>query len=78
LGIRLTPEVFTWQRFYPGVVDKRQTACFLAASLTDRQANSITLGDEGQKWEFTTFEEFLHHPNAVEGMKTRLNDYLLS
>jgi 8-oxo-dGTP diphosphatase len=78
LGITLNPEAIVWQKFYPGVVDPIRTACFLVAELSDKQINDITFGDEGQKWKLMTFQEFLHHPKAIEGMKARLHDYLLS
>ncbi len=78
LGITLGPEVFVWQKFYPGVVDARRMACFLVAAVNDKQINNIRLGDEGQRWKLMTLQEFLHHPKTVEGMKRRLHDYILS
>lgn len=76
LGITLSPDDFIWQKFYPAVADPRLTGCFLVSPLTDAQLANITFGDEGQKWQLMTFQEFLHHPKAVDGMKLRLRDYL--
>jgi 8-oxo-dGTP diphosphatase len=76
LNLTLTPEEFIWKKYYPSVDDASRTACFLVANLTDKELEPIKLGDEGQQWKFMTFDEFLNHPKAIEGMKTRLRDYL--
>lgn len=76
LGITLSPKDFIWQKFYPAVADQRLTGCFLVSPLSDTQIANIKFGDEGQRWQLMTFQEFLEHPKAVDGMKLRLRDYL--
>lgn len=76
LNIEIRTDEIVWRKFWPAVTNPHNTASFMVIKLTDEQANSIVLGDEGQEWKYMTFDEFLNHPKAVGGMKLRLNDYL--
>jgi 8-oxo-dGTP diphosphatase len=74
-GIYLSSESFIWKQAHESVNEPGHTAYFFVAHLTSEQVDTIVL-TEGQRWEAMEVKEFLAKEDAIQGMKTRLRDYL--
>jgi 8-oxo-dGTP diphosphatase len=77
LNIDLIPDEVVWQKLYSAVADPAKKAYFLVFNVTNEQIGSIVFGSEGKQWKMVDFNDFLTNKNAVEGMQTRLRDYLV-
>ncbi len=74
-GIRISSDRLTGERMYPSLHDPDLAAYFYVATVTSEEVACLKL-TEGQRWELMDVEDFLTREDAVEGMKTRLRDYL--
>ena len=75
-GIQLMQDSVIWQKEYPAMHDSSLRAYFMAANISQVQADSIVFGEEGQKWTLMTVREFLSRDDVVPHLKGRLTDYL--
>lgn len=73
LSIRLDEIDIVWERSYQ--MDG-YLSWFFAAHLPAARLNEVVLGDEGQRWELMSAEDYCNHPMAVPNFKLRLKDYL--
>lgn len=48
---------------------------FCVASIDDDHIADVRFGDEGQRWEMMTIENFIDHPDAVPDLQDRLRSY---
>ncbi|MBT8155058.1 NUDIX hydrolase [Epibacterium ulvae] len=73
IGLELEELDIVWAREYRG---EAETSWFFAAHLPEDEISKIQLGDEGQRWEMMTPEDYCAHPKAVPNFKLRLQEYL--
>jgi len=75
-GIYLDPESVVWTKEYPSTDIPGGRAHFFVARISKKDVDSISFGEEGQRWQFMEPEEFIAHENAVPRLQERLKDYL--
>ncbi|MDP4020630.1 MAG: NUDIX hydrolase [Candidatus Adlerbacteria bacterium] len=75
-SITLKSEAFIWKKEFPAMHDPSLTGIFLVGKLTHEDVNSIKFGEEGQKWQLMTVEEFLSRNDVIPHLKERLCTYL--
>ena len=75
-SISLSEGQISWQKEYPAMHDPSLRAYFMVAEVTPDQFKAIEFGDEGQRWELMSVEEYLEKPDIISYTKGRLNDYL--
>ena len=78
LHIELAPESITYQKIYPVLKDPSLMSYFLVGQVTEDQINGIIFGNEGQRWELITVDEFLNHRSSVPYFKIRFHDFFNS
>lgn len=78
LQIKLSPESIIYEKTYPAMHDPNLTAYFMVAKIDDKDIENIVFGDEGQGWKLIKIDDFMSDPTAIEALKGRLNDYLVS
>lgn len=74
-GILISESDVVYWKEYPAMHDASLKAWFAVIDLPDSLANSITFGDEGQRWCWMSVEDFLDRDDAVPFLKGRLTDY---
>ena len=75
-GIKVASLAFTWTKEYPAMHEPNRRAYFMVAHLSREQFDAIQFGDEGQRWQLMTPEEFLLREDIVPYLRGRLGDYL--
>ena len=75
-AIRLDPSQVIWQKEHPSMRDPNGRAYFFAARITLEQVTAIKFGDEGQRWELISIDDFLSRDDIVPHLKGRFQDYL--
>lgn len=51
---------------------------FFVAYGAQEEVDAIVFSDEGQYWQLMDIEEFFAHPQAIDRLKNRLRDFLLT
>lgn len=74
VALEIAPARFVWGRAYahPG----EGQSWFLAARITQTEAGSLRLGDEGQACWMMATAQFLTHPEGIARLQQRLSDAL--
>lgn len=67
---------FHWARRYPRADGQAGYSWFLAAQISEAEAQEIAIGDEGQACWLMEVEAFLRDPDAIDHLQARLRDYL--
>ena len=75
-SIRLNPQSIVWKREYPAQLDPTKKAYFFVGKIEQADFDAIKFGDEGQKWQLMSPEEFISRDDAAPRIKERLQDYL--
>jgi len=75
-SIKLDPNQIVWEKEYPAMHDSSLRGRFFVANITKEQVDGIEFGDEGQRWEFISVEDFFNHESFILPLKGRLQDYL--
>lgn len=53
-----------------------RSAYFFVGSISSTEADSISFGEEGQRWTMMPVDLYLEHPQVVPRHKVRMQDYL--
>jgi 8-oxo-dGTP diphosphatase len=75
-GIELSSDQFTWTMPYPSMSTEGLQGYFLVAHLSKDQFDHIKFGDEGQKWQLMTPDEYINHELAIHRLAENLQIYL--
>ena len=75
-SIQLSKKSIVYSTEAPAMHDQSKSAYFMVAKITQKDVDGIVFGEEGQRWQLMSIEEFMKNPNAVEPLKTRLQGYL--
>ena len=75
-SINLDPASVIWQKEYPSMSQPAKIGYFMVAKVSQDQFDGIVFGDEGQKWQLMSVDEFLSRNDVVPHLKGRLQDYL--
>lgn len=65
LSIVVTPNMVLWERGFVSASRPDHWHGFFVAQMAATQAQSISLGDEGQRWTMMNLDTFLAQPNRV-------------
>ena len=73
LGLDVPEAAIEWERAFR---ERGTVRWFFVARLPESVVGQVILGDEGQRWEMMTEEDFLNHSKAVPSLQFRLGTYL--
>ncbi|MGD9476712.1 NUDIX domain-containing protein [Shinella sp. G-2] len=74
-GISIDPSSIVWERYYPAKIPGAPGTYFHVAHLAEGFGD-IVFGEEGQRFEIMSLQQFLAHPLVVDNLKDRLRHYL--
>ncbi|MFQ6551206.1 NUDIX domain-containing protein [Aestuariibius insulae] len=74
IGLSLEAEQLVGRSDY--FTERGNRLFFFAVHLSAEASHSLALGDEGQRLELVSAEEFLALPDAIDFMKSKLSSYL--
>jgi 8-oxo-dGTP diphosphatase len=77
-SIDLDPASVIWRKEYPSMSQPTKIGYFMVAKVSKDQFDGIFFGDEGQRWQLMSVDEFLSRDDVVPHLKGRLRDYLIS
>ena len=75
VSLELPPEAIVWSKFYPSHSQPGHWNWFYVARLPAETVDDVILGDEGQRWDLMTVEEFLSIKNVVPSFPPRLREW---
>jgi 8-oxo-dGTP diphosphatase len=75
-SLKLTPEMFTWQKAFPAMNDPEHESYFFVARIGKDLFSTIKFGSEGQHWQMMSVRDFMEHPQGIPPLKMWLQDYL--
>ena len=73
LGLKVTRAAVEWEYAF---VEDGQDKWFCVARLPATAVDDVVFGDEGQRWELMSTQQFLTHPKAIPFLQERLRVYL--
>ena len=76
-GLTLDPACILWTRVYPGQGMQGLDTWFFVAEVPLGTFSQVVFGDEGQRWEVTTVEEFLARNDAIVPLQQRLREFFV-
>lgn len=74
LNLIVPPSHVTWARAYTNSIGR--AVWFMAAWMPEHAADTIKLGDEGQRFARMTVQDYMQHDKAIGQFKSRLGDYM--
>lgn len=75
-GLTLDPAAIVWTRVYPGQGLNGLDTWFFVAQVPSVIFSQVAFGDEGQRWEVSTVEDFLARTDAIVHLQQRLREFL--
>jgi 8-oxo-dGTP diphosphatase len=75
-GLTLDPAWIVWRKVYPGQGISGLDTWFFVARVPHGTFEQVVFGDEGQRWEVRTVEDFLAMDTAIERLQQRLREFL--
>ena len=73
LGLKVPREAVVWEYAF---VEDGQDKWFCVGRLPASAEDDVVFGDEGQRWELMSTQQFLTHPKAIPFLQERLRVYL--
>lgn len=73
LGIDIHETDVIWHQTYESAAGRSH---WFAVTIDDMRAAGITLGDEGQRWQWMRYGDYLDHPRAIAHFADRLRDFM--
>lgn len=76
LSLTLTRNHIDWVKTYRGMLKPDKLSVFMVGHISQKEYDSIVLGDEGQDYKLMSIDEFLSHKKVIPQLQERLRDYL--
>ena len=76
LSLTLTRSHIDWVKTYRGMLKPDKLSVFMVGHISQKEYDSIVLGDEGQGYKLMSVDEFLSHKKVIPQLQERLRDYL--
>ena len=73
LGLKVPRAAVAWEYAF---VEDGQDKWFCVGRLPASAVDDVVFGDEGQRWELMSTQQFLTHPKAIPFLQERLRVYL--
>ncbi|MFC0225091.1 NUDIX hydrolase [Serratia aquatilis] len=71
-GITLSEQQILWQKCYTSISPGGSPTWFMVGEITPAQIAAIRFGNEGQRWQMMSTDEFVKHPNGIAHLQQRL------
>lgn len=76
LSLTLTRNHIDWVKTYRGMLKPDKLSVFMVGHISQKEYDSIVLGDEGHDYKLMSIDEFLSHKKVIPQLQERLRDYL--
>ena len=75
-ALTISEDAIVWRKVFPAMHDPTVDAYFMVVKLPESVSREIQFGNEGQKWDMFSEEDFLSRTDVVPHLKERLETYL--
>jgi 8-oxo-dGTP diphosphatase len=75
-GLKVDPAWVVWTRVYHGQGVNGLDTWFFVAQVPPGTFDQVVFGDEGQRWQVVTVQDFLAMDNAVDRLQNRLREFV--